>query len=131
MPKEDFTEREIRKIRQLLMHLLKLRDEKNYIEMREKLDEVAAENEFPVFEELLKCELSEFDELLVRMKQNAVVCELYFQLMEMEASLNADEWNRGGLYHKALKLGMYSQELDRTFSPTINEILERIKMEIG
>ncbi|MFI5203144.1 MAG: hypothetical protein ACHQF2_01510 [Flavobacteriales bacterium] len=130
MPKEDYTEREIRKIRQLITYLLKLRDETRFIEMREKLDEVAADNEFPTFQKLIACEVPGFDEELRKMKLNAAVCELYFQLMEVEASLTADEWNREGLYHKALKLGLYSEELDRTFSPYRNEILEKIRKKI-
>jgi len=101
------------------------------VEMREKLDEVAAENEFPDFEKLLKTEVPGFREHLRNLKLNAAVCELYFQLIKLKASLTSDEWKREGLYYKALYLGEYAEELDRTFSPERNEAMERIRREIG
>jgi hypothetical protein len=131
MPKEDFTEREIRKIKELIMYLLNKRLENKLIEMREKLNEVAAENEFPDFNALIKTELKDFDTLLNSGKQNAVVSELYFQLMELEAQLTNDELKRVEYYKKALLLGMHSEKLDRTFSLSRNEMLERIMKEIG
>lgn len=131
MPKEDFTEREIRKIRELIAFLLKLRSEGRMVEMRQQLDEVAAENEFPSFSKLLEMDVPGFNEKLRGLRLNAAVCNLYFQLMEAEASLTSDEWKREGLYYKAMYLGEYAEELDRTFTAERTEMIRKIKEELG